>query len=63
MIKLGTICAETTIGFKQKQKNENWIKSRASDNIITRRNTKKKKKKLKEAKSQRLKIDYQHEYS
>lgn len=62
MIKLETICAEITIGFKQKQKKENWIKSRASDNIITRRNTQKKKK-LKEAKSHRLKIGYQHEYS
>lgn len=43
MIKLETFCAEITIGFKQKQKKENWIKSRASDNIITRRNTQKKK--------------------
>ncbi|XP_076109491.1 uncharacterized protein LOC143078515 [Mytilus galloprovincialis] len=55
-----TKCAEESIGFKQKQKHKDWITPRTWDNIIIRRET---KKKLNEAKSQRLKERYQLEHS
>ncbi|XP_063435686.1 craniofacial development protein 2-like [Mytilus trossulus] len=55
-----TKSAEESIGFKQKQKYKDWITPRTWDNIIIRRDT---KKKLNEAKSQRLKERYQLEYS
>ncbi|VDI00970.1 Hypothetical predicted protein [Mytilus galloprovincialis] len=55
-----TKSAEESIGFKQKQKHKDWITPRTWNNITIRRDT---KKKLNEAKSQRLKERYQLEYS